>query len=104
MDLPEEDQQDGMRGRLKKAMYGTRDAAQNWELEYSEMMTEAGFTQGSHRACVFYHKEKDVRAVVCEKILLHLDRGAAWIGSVKSFSIAWRASSKPDWRERDQEQ
>ncbi len=42
VDLPEEGQRDGMRGRLKKAMYGARDAAQNWELEYSEMMVEAG--------------------------------------------------------------
>ncbi len=44
-------------------MYGTRDAAQNWELEYSEMMIEAEYTQGSYSVCVFYHKEKDVRAV-----------------------------------------
>ncbi len=28
----------------QKAMYGTRDAAQNWALEYSEMMAEPGFT------------------------------------------------------------
>ncbi len=35
VELPEEDQQEKMRGKLKKAMYGTRDAAQNWELEYT---------------------------------------------------------------------
>ena len=45
-------------------MYGTRDAAQNWELEYTEMMTEAGFRQGAYSACVFYHEEKNVRVVV----------------------------------------
>ncbi len=28
------------------------------------MTTVAGITQGSHSACVFYHKEKDVRTVV----------------------------------------
>jgi hypothetical protein len=64
VDSPEEDHQDGMRRRLKKAMYGTRDAAQSWELEYSEMMIEAGCKQGSHSACAPYHKEKDARAVV----------------------------------------
>ncbi len=46
MGSPKEHHQDVMRGRLKRAMCGTRDAAQNWELEYSETMVEAGFTQG----------------------------------------------------------
>ncbi len=31
--LPKEDHQEEMRGKLKKAMYGTRGAAKNWELE-----------------------------------------------------------------------
>ena len=34
--LPAEDSEEGMCGRLNKAMYGTRDAAQNWEYEYIE--------------------------------------------------------------------
>ena len=29
--------------RLNKAMYCTRDAAQNWEHEYTEFFTEIGF-------------------------------------------------------------
>ena len=29
--LPQEDYEEGMCGELVKAMYGTRDAAQNWE-------------------------------------------------------------------------
>ncbi len=41
-------------------MYGTRDAALNWELEYTEMMTEAGLKKGSDSACVFYHEQKNV--------------------------------------------
>ncbi len=45
-------------------MYGTRGTAQNWDLEYSKMMTEAGATQGSHRACVFYNKGSGLREVV----------------------------------------
>ena len=48
----------------EKSMYGTRDAAQNWELEYTEMMTEAGLKQGSYSACVFYHEQKNVRVLV----------------------------------------
>ena len=29
--LPPEDHEEGMVGKLMKSMYGTRDAAQNWE-------------------------------------------------------------------------
>ena len=32
--LPPEDAKEGMCGRLNKALYGTRDAAQNWENAY----------------------------------------------------------------------
>ena len=41
--LPEEDHEEGKCGRLVKAMYGTRDAAQNWECEYVEFMEGIGF-------------------------------------------------------------
>ena len=32
--LPEEDAENGMCGKLEMSMYGTRDAAQNWEETY----------------------------------------------------------------------
>ena len=38
VDLPPEDAEPGMCGKLVKAMYETRDAAQNWEYEYSAFM------------------------------------------------------------------
>ncbi len=44
--MSREDFEDGTRGLLKKAMCGARDAAQNWELKRTEMMTEAGFQAG----------------------------------------------------------
>ncbi len=92
MHLPKSDHQDGMRGRLKKAMSDSRDAAQNWELEYSEMMIEAGFIQGSYSACVFYRKDKDARTVVRGDDFAALGSriGLDWIGSVKLFNISWR--------------
>jgi hypothetical protein len=64
VELPREDQQEGMCRLLNKAMYGTRDAAQNWEMEYTSMMVENGFKQGSYSACVFYNKERDIRVVI----------------------------------------
>ncbi len=64
MHFPVEDVEGGMRGRLRKAMWGTRDAAQIWEMEYTEMTLEAKLEQGAYCACVFYRKEKNVRVVV----------------------------------------
>ncbi len=60
VELSKEDYEECKCGLLRKAMYVTRDAAQSWELEYTEMMTEAGFRQGSCSACVFYHEQKNV--------------------------------------------
>ena len=45
-------------------MYGTRDAAQNWEEAYSEFMKESGFTRGKASPCVFYHTNRYLRAVI----------------------------------------
>ncbi len=64
MELSNEDFEEGKCGLLKKATYGTHDAATNWELQYTEMVTEAGFRQGSHSTYVFYHEHKNVLFVV----------------------------------------
>ncbi len=64
MELSNEDYEEGKRGSLKQATHGTRDAVQNWELEHTEMMTEADPRQGSFSACVFYREQKNVRVVV----------------------------------------
>ena len=62
--LPEEDNQEGLCGRLNKAMHGTRDAVQNWEMEYVEFMESIGFRGGQSTPCIFWHKEKGIRAVI----------------------------------------
>jgi hypothetical protein len=64
VELPEEDAEEGMCGMLIRAMYGTRDAAQNWEKAYSEFMMERGFDIGVASPCVFWHRERGIRAVV----------------------------------------
>ena len=56
--------EEGMCGRLNKAMYGTRDAAQNWESAYAEFMESIGFTRGRASSCVFWHKDRELKAVV----------------------------------------
>ena len=64
VDLPPQDMQEGMCGKLEKAMYGTRDAAQNWERQYESTFLNLGFSQGKSSPCVFYHLDRDLRVVV----------------------------------------
>jgi hypothetical protein len=64
VELCEEDRVKDMCGELVKAMYGTRDAAQNWEVTYVTFMNEIGFVSGKSTPCVFYHEKRNVRAVV----------------------------------------
>ncbi len=89
VDLPEEDQQDGTNGRLKKAMHGTRDAVQNWDLEYSETIIDAGYAQGSYSAR-FTTRRRMLALSHVEMILQYSDQRESWIGFAKSHSIAWR--------------
>ena len=44
--VAEEDAEEGMCGEFEKAMYGTRDAARNWEEEYTEFMRGIGLRRG----------------------------------------------------------
>ena len=54
--LPPEDNEEGECGLLEKAMYGTRDAAQNWAHEYIEFTDNDGFHKSRASPCMFYHK------------------------------------------------
>ena len=62
--LPEEDYEEGKCGRLLKAMYGTRDAAQNWEYAYVEALEAMGFKRGKATPCAFYMEVRNLRLVV----------------------------------------
>ena len=64
VELPEEDQSPGMCGRLIKSMYGTRDAAQNWGMAYTQFMESIGFTKGLSSPCTFYNQKRELRCVV----------------------------------------
>jgi hypothetical protein len=64
VELCDEDWEEGMCGRLVKSMYGTRDAAFNWETSYSDFMEEGGFKRGRAAPCVFYHPERNMRGVI----------------------------------------
>ena len=64
VELPPEDASPGMCGKLNMAMYGTRDAPQNWEFEYGEFMESVGFKKGKSTPCLFYHEPRNLRCVV----------------------------------------
>ena len=65
--LPGEDWKIGdeqMCGKLRVSMYGTRDAAKNWEAHYSDWLCSIGFSKGLASPCSFYNKSKKIRIVV----------------------------------------
>jgi len=65
VELPSEEEGHGeLVGLLLRHMYGTRRAADGWQQEYSTSLIEMGFTQGASCACVFFHKERQLRTTV----------------------------------------
>ena len=68
VELPEEFCEPGeygrVCGRLNYSLYGTRDAASNWEECYSQALIELGFKQGLSSPCVFFHPTRNISTVV----------------------------------------
>ena len=65
--LPEEAQigdTEPMVGRLRKAMYGTRDAPQNWQTHVTAILKQMGFTAGKANPCIFQHGGRDLQVSV----------------------------------------
>ena len=51
-------------GKLNYSLYGTRDAASNWEEHYTQVLVDLGFTQGLSSPCVFHHDKRDITTVI----------------------------------------
>jgi len=65
--LPQEDLEPGDEnrcGRLKMSMYGTRDAALNWSLEYGDTLRAGGYVQGRANPCLFHNAKLGVSVMV----------------------------------------
>ena len=65
--LPDEDVgpgDEGKCGKLVMSMYGTRDAALNWSAEYTEVLRQDGYRQGTANPCLFVHPTTDVAIMV----------------------------------------
>ena len=63
-DRTEKDVEMDMVGLLNKSMYGTRDAAINWQEEVAKSMKAWGFRRGRYNPCVYVHAEMDIKVIV----------------------------------------
>ena len=64
VDLPEEEAEEGKCALLERTMYGTRDASQAWQSDYSELLESHGHKSGTASPALFYSHEADVRSLV----------------------------------------
>ena len=46
------------------SMYGTRDAALNWAMEYCQTLRAAGYVQGKGNPCLFHKKSLGLSVMV----------------------------------------
>ena len=103
VELPQEDHQPGMCGKLSKSMYGTRDAAQNWEHAYMEFLENAGFRSGTATPCVFHNRDRDIRAVVHgdDFTVLASENQLDWFRReiVKRFEVKFRGRLGPEQKD-----
>ncbi len=51
-------------GLLRVSLYGTRDAAQNWEEEVGRALKEFGLSQGRSTPCAYRHDKKNLPVAV----------------------------------------
>ena len=63
-------------------MHETRNAAANWELEYTNARVDDGFNPGVSTPCAFYNPQQDQTCVVHgdDLTLLGTDEELNWIG------------------------
>ena len=66
VEIPKEDLTDADRrhdkvGRLRMSLYGTRDAAMNWQDEVAREMLNAGFRRAKYNPCLYYHEGRNLR-------------------------------------------
>ena len=67
VELPEEDWEPGDEDRcglLRVSLYGTRDAAQNWDEEIGGYFVNMGFVRGKGSTCMYNFKSKGLKAAI----------------------------------------
>jgi len=83
IELPPEDREEGdgdVVGKLWKSLYGTRDAAANFQKRVKRVMVRLGFKIGRYNPCTFWHKERKIKTIV---------HGDDFITKAKRGDAAW---------------
>ena len=62
--LTAEDREQDMVGHLMMSLYGTRDAATNWQEEIAKFMTGCGFVRGMYNPCLYLNKAMNLKSLV----------------------------------------
>ena len=62
--MTEEDKKNDMVGYLQQSLYGTRDAASNFQLEVKKTMLKIGFRVGKYNPCTYYHPRLGIKTLV----------------------------------------
>ena len=60
IELPPEDAEPGIVGKLEKSLYGTRDAALNWAEAYMKVLIAMDYKKGLSSPCIFHHEGWDL--------------------------------------------
>ena len=84
IELPKEDRlpgDEGMVGRLNQSLYGTRDAAQHWSIEYTQTLRAAGLIVGQASPCNFRHTTRDLIVTVHGDDFTSRGQKRIWCGS-----------------------
>ena len=78
-------------GQLSMSMYGTRDAAMNWQEEVAKEMRKLGFQRGRYNSCLYYHETRNLRT------FLHGDDFAT-VGTRDEVCLLYTSPSPRDMR------
>ena len=78
--------------RLVKSVYGTRQAAANWEAFYGEVLKDAGLLQGTSNPCLFLHPERRIRVWVHgdDFAMLGIHDDLIWLEKMIGVKIAMK--------------
>ena len=103
--LPEGDKLEGHCGLLLKSMYGTRDAANIWQRDYTELLLREGFSRNTAWPSVFYNEQMDVRLLVHgdDFVALGDDAGQAHLQNVLQKKYELRVDGSIGYGEQRQE-
>ena len=67
VEIPDEAKEEGegdVVGLLKMSLYGTRDAAANFQQEVRKVMVKLGFKVGRYNVSTYYHKSRKLQTLV----------------------------------------